>query len=82
MFRSAVKGIELTGVPTSETGYVCLVFKMSVWLFQEVDEHKIFLSIVKQKWNGRLHESSRANLNNCLSNFMFLLYLDVVNISK
>ena len=61
--------------------YVHLVLMnyYNVWLFQDIGDSVLFLSLVKQRlkdqfiqnWNGRLEESSRAIFYKHISSFDF-----------
>ena len=69
---------------------LCQLGFHEVWIFQEIGETKLFLSIAKQRikdqflqnWNGRLSNSSRANLYKHISNFKLQSYLNILNITK
>jgi len=69
---------------------LCTLGFYDVWLFQDVGHEKIFLYNVKlrlndhfmQNWNGRLQDSSRANLYNHIASFKFQSYLNVCKITK
>ena len=60
------------------------------WLFQDIGDSVLFLSLVKQRlkdqfiqnWNGRLEESSGAIFYKHMSSLGFKPYLNILNISK
>jgi len=69
---------------------LCTLGFYDVWLFQDVGHEKIFLYNVKlrlndhfmQNWNGRLQNSSRANLYKHIASYKFQSYLNVCKITK
>ena len=70
-------------------GLLCTRFN-DAWLFQDIGDSVLFLSLFKQRlndqfiqnWNGRLEESSRAIFYKQISSFGFKPYLNISNISK
>ena len=69
---------------------LCTLGFNDAWLFQDIGDSVLFLSLVKQRlkdqfiqnWNGRLEESSRAIFYKHISSFDFKPYLNILNISK
>ena len=60
-------------------GLLCTLGFNDAWLFQDIGDSVLFLSLVKQRlkdqfiqnWNGRLEESSRAIFYKHISSFDF-----------
>ena len=69
---------------------LCTLGFNGAWLFQDIGDSVVFLSLVKQRlngqfiriWNGRLDESSTAIFYKHISYFGFKPYLNILNISK
>ena len=69
---------------------LCTLGFNDAWLFQDIGDSVLFLSLVKQRlkdqfirnWNGRLEESSTAIFYKHISYFGLKPYLNILNISK
>ena len=69
---------------------LCNLGFYDAWLFQNVGNENIFLSLVKQRindqyiqvWNNSIQNSSRSSLYRYIANFTFQPYLDVLTIPK
>ena len=64
---------------------LCTLGFNDAWLFQDIGDRVLFVSLVKQRlkdqfiqnWNGRLEESSRAIFCKHISSFGFKRYLNI-----
>ena len=71
-------------------GLLCTLGFNDAWLFQDIGDSVLFLSLVKQRlkdqfiqnWNGRLVQSNRAIFYKHTSSFGFKHYINILNISK
>ena len=71
-------------------GLLCTLGFSIAWLFQDIGDSVLFLSLVKQRledqfihnWNGRLEYSSSAIFYKHISFFGFKPYIKILNISK
>jgi len=69
-------------------GLLCTLGFNDAWLFQDIGNSVLFLSLVKQRlkyqfiqnWNGRLEESSKAIFYKHITSFGFKPYCNILNI--